>query len=93
MGMATKANLRIQGAQNKVTREKVSEVKRIPALKTSSFILKLRYRAIAATNKVTSERFSILINCDVIKLWRICVNQAEMRYQNNDTLKTNICQA
>ena len=87
MGMATKASLRTQGAQNKVTREKVSEVKRIPALKTSSFILELRYSAITATNKVTRERFSILVSCDVIKLWSICVIQAKMRYRNNDNLK------
>ena len=73
MGMATKANFKIQGAQNKVTREKVREVKRIPALKTSSLILELMYSAIAATNKVTNEILSILLIRLVIKLWRIPV--------------------
>ncbi|MGB5709941.1 MAG: hypothetical protein WBM44_03395 [Waterburya sp.] len=61
IGIATKANFKIQGAQNKVTKEKVREVKRIAALKTSSFILELIYSAIAAINKVTNERLSILL--------------------------------
>lgn len=65
IGIATKANFKIQGAQNKVTKEKVREVKRIAALKTSSFILELIYSAIAAINKVTNERLSILL----ILLW------------------------
>ena len=71
-GMATKPNLRIQGAQNKVTREKVKEVKRIPALKTSSLILELMYNAAAATSKVNSERLSMLFYPVVIRLWRSC---------------------
>lgn len=61
IGIATKVNFKIQGAQNKVIREKVNEVKRIAALKTSSFILELIYSAIAAANKVTKERLSILL--------------------------------
>lgn len=61
IGIATKPNFKIQGAQNKVTKEKVREVKRIAALKTSSFILELIYSAIAAINKVTNERLSILL--------------------------------
>lgn len=60
-GIATKLSLRIQGAQNSVTKEKVSDVKRIPALKTSSLILELRYRAIAATKRVIMDRASILV--------------------------------
>jgi len=75
MGIATKANFRIQGAQNSVTREKVNEVKRIAALKTSSFILELIYSAIAATNKVTNGRLSMLLIFVVVKLWRISVNK------------------
>ena len=73
MGIATKANFKTQGAQNKVTREKAREVKRIPALKTSSLIFELMYSAIAATNKVTNEIVSILLILLVIKLWRIPV--------------------
>ena len=59
MGMATKDNFKIQGAQNRVTKENAMEVKRIAALKTSSFILELIYSAIAETDKVTNERASI----------------------------------
>ena len=60
-GIATKLSLRIQGAQNNVTKEKVSDVKRIPALKTSSLIFELIYSAIAATERVSNERVSILL--------------------------------
>lgn len=59
IGIATKHNFKIQGAQNRVTREKVNEVKRIAALNTSSLILELMYSAIAATNKVTNDKVSI----------------------------------
>ena len=61
MGIATKHSFKIQGAQNRVTREKVKDVKRIPALKTSSSILELMYSAVVAMKRVTKERVSILL--------------------------------
>jgi len=60
-GIATRLNFKTQGAQNNVTREKVRDVKRIPALKTSSLIFELMYKAIAAMKRVTKERVSILL--------------------------------
>ncbi|MDJ0591944.1 MAG: hypothetical protein QNJ72_18460 [Pleurocapsa sp. MO_226.B13] len=56
---ATKDSFKIQGAQNNVTNEKATDVKRVAALKTSSLITELVYRAIAATAKVTNESASI----------------------------------
>ena len=67
-GIATKHNLSTQGAQNRVTREKATEVNRIAAWKTSSSILELMYSAIAATNRVTNERVSILLFLLIIGL-------------------------
>ena len=69
-GTATRQSFSIQGAQNNVTKEKARDVNRIPALKTSSFILELTYSAIAATDRVASDRVSILLfllisNCGV----------------------------
>ena len=60
-GTAIKPNFKIQGAQNRVTREKVTDAKRIPALKTSSFIFELIKSAIAAIDRVTKDRVSILL--------------------------------
>ena len=60
-GIATKLNFKIQGAQNKVTKEKVTDAKRIPALKTSSLIFELIKSAIAAIKRVTKDKVSILL--------------------------------
>ena len=81
-GIATKPNFNTQGAQNSVTTEKVSDVKRIPALKTSSLIFELIYSAIAATERVSNERVSILLflllfNNDVFHAAKIQVSPVQ----------------
>ena len=59
--MAATANFKTQGAQTSVIKVNAKDVKHIPALKTSSSILELMYRAIAATEKVAKESASILL--------------------------------
>jgi hypothetical protein len=63
-GMLATANFNSQGAQINVTKVNARDVRHIPALKTSSFILELMYKAIAATKKVVMESASILFSSD-----------------------------
>jgi hypothetical protein len=84
--MLATANLNTQGAQISVTRVNAIEVRHIPALKTSSLILELMYRAIAATEKVVMERASILFSSNsFVRLKWMCRDASPY----NDTAFSN----